>query len=155
MNKRKSIFLLLTVLVCSLVISWQDKWITTVSADDSSGTIQSAGDFYKDVPEAETSYLGASQYFHIFANEVYLKAHTNGNIATRHFKGGVNFGTKNYPEKEYYYLQKIDSIASSSGEVGPVKDKFVVGNKVSVNLNGGNRPSLNGIMMDHFSGDEI
>ena len=81
--------------------------------------VQDGGNFYKDFPEAENSPLGAAQYFHIFSNNVTLKSHTNGNIAAKYFNGGnANFGTNGYSEKEYYYLQNINSINASSGIVG-------------------------------------
>lgn len=51
---------------------------TSVSADSG---IQDGGTFYQDFPEAANSPLGAAQYFHVFANDVTLKKHTNGNIA--------------------------------------------------------------------------
>lgn len=65
-------------------------------------------------PENNELYYAA--YFHIFANEAHLSAHTNGNVAVGTLDGGVNFGTnikENLVDYDVSYIQKIKNIASS------------------------------------------
>lgn len=114
---------------------------------------QEGGTFYDDVPESETSLLGAAQYFHIFANKANLRNHTNGNVATKELSGDANFGTKNMPGIEYHYAQRVHSINGASG----MRDhtKMVFGKGVNIDLSEFNRPKINGRQMDRVSGHDI
>lgn len=126
---------------------------TSVSADS---VIQDGGTFYQDVPEAANSPLGAAQYFHIFANDVTLRTHTNGNIAAKNFNGGnANFGTNGYLDKEYFYLDNVQSINGNSGITGEDHNKLVVGASVSVDISNPNRPKINDTNMDHLTASQI
>ena len=126
---------------------------TSVSADS---VIQDGGTFYQDVPEAANSPLGAAQYFHIFANDVTLRAHTSGNIAAKNFNGGnASFGTNGYLDKEYFYLENVQSINGSSGITGEDHNKLVVGASVSVDISNPNRPKINDTNMDHLTASQI
>ena len=114
------------------------------------------GTFYQDVPIAQDSLLGAAQYFHIFANNVYLRSHTNGNIATKNLNGSnANFGTSNYPFKEFSYLQSITSINGSSFIAGITKNKVVVGANTLIDRSNSNRPKVNDTFLDHITSDEL
>ena len=108
------------------------------------------------MPKAANSPLGAAQYFHIFANDVTLKTHTNGNIAAKNFNGGnANFGTNGYLDKEYFYLDNVQSINGNSGITGEDHNKLVVGASVSVDISNPNRPQINGTNMDHLTASQI
>ncbi|MDA9471207.1 collagen-binding domain-containing protein [Enterococcus sp. 5H] len=121
-----------------------------------SSSIYDGGTFYTDVPSAQSSLLGAAQYFHIFANQVYLRSHTDGNIATRNLTGqNADFGTSNYSSKEYNYVQIITSINSASFISGPNKNKFVVGNTITVDRSNSNRPKVNGTFLDHLTSSQV
>lgn len=115
--------------------------------------VKDAGNFYTDVPEAEGSFLGASSYFHIFANKAHLRNHTNGNVATRELSGSSNFGTQDIPWVESNYAQKVLDINGASG----VRDhtKMVFGKETQIDLSEYNRPKVNGRQMDRISGDDI
>ncbi|MDR2277267.1 MAG: choice-of-anchor A family protein [Vagococcus sp.] len=115
--------------------------------------VKDAGNFYTDVPEAEDSLLGASSYFHIFANKAHLRNHTNGNVATRELSGSSNFGTQDIPWVESNYAQKVLDINGASG----VRDhtKMVFGKETQIDLSEYNRPKVNGRQMDRISGDDI
>lgn len=115
--------------------------------------VKDAGNFYTDVPEAEGSFLGASSYFHIFANKAHLRNHTNGNVATRELSGSSNFGTQDIPWVESNYAQKVLDINGASG----VRDhtKMVFGKETQIDLSEYNRPKVNGRQMDRISGDNI
>lgn len=115
--------------------------------------VKDAGNFYTDVPEAEGSLLGASNYFHIFANKAHLRNHTNGNVATRELSGSSNFGTQDIPWVESNYAQKVIDINGASG----IRDhtKMVFGKETQIDLSEYNRPKVNGRQMDRISGDDI
>lgn len=153
MKKKWTILLGIIVVLLNIL---PFKAFTSVNADS---VIQDGGTFYQDVPEAANSPLGAAQYFHIFANDVTLKTHTNGNIAAKNFNGGkANFGTNDYLDKEYFYLQNVQSINGSSGITGKDHDKLdklVVGASVSVDISDPNRPKINDMDMDHLTASQI
>lgn len=115
--------------------------------------VKDAGNFYTDVPEAEGSFLGASSYFHIFANKAHLRNHTNGNVATRELSGSSNFGTQDIPWVESNYAQKVIDINGASG----IRDhtKMVFGKETQIDLSEYNRPKVNGRQLDRISGDNI
>ncbi|MBO0420752.1 choice-of-anchor A family protein [Vagococcus fluvialis] len=115
--------------------------------------VKDAGNFYTDVPETEGSLLGASSYFHIFANKAHLRNHTNGNVATRELSGSSNFGTQDIPWVESNYAQKVIDINGASG----IRDhtKMVFGKETQIDLSEYNRPKVNGRQMDRISGDGI
>lgn len=115
--------------------------------------VKDAGNFYTDVPEAEGSLLGASSYFHIFANKAHLRNHTNENVATRELSGSSNFGTQDIPWVESNYAQKVIDINGTSG----IRDhtKMVFGKETQIDLSEYNRPKVNGRQMDRISGDDI
>ncbi len=126
---------------------------TGYSFCEESTATKDAGTFYQDVPEAKDSFLGAANYFHIFANKANLRNHTNGNVATRELSGDSNFGTQNISGAEYNYAQRVNSINGASG----IRDhtKMVFGTGVSVDLSEYHRPKVNGKQMDRISGDDI
>lgn len=115
--------------------------------------VKDAGNFYTDVPEAEGSLLGASSYFHIFANKAHLRNHTNGNVATRELSGSSNFGTQDIPWVESNYAQKVIDINGASG----IRDhtKMVFGKETQIDLSEYNRLKVNGRQLDRISGDNI
>ena len=123
------------------------------SVIEASAEVKDGGTFYEDVPEAFDTLLGASNYFHIFANKAHLANHTNGNVATRELSGSANFGTQGISGVEYNYAQKVLGINGASG----IKDhtKMVFGNSVLIDLSEYHRPRVNGKQMDRVTGDEI
>ena len=120
---------------------------------EAAADVKDAGNFYTDVPEAEGSFLGASSYFHIFANKAHLRNHTNGNVATRELSGSSNFGTQDIPWVESNYAQKVIDINGASG----IRDhtKMVFGKETQIDLSEYNRPKVNGRQLDRISGDNI
>ena len=111
------------------------------------------GTFYNDFPDSETTYLGAANYFHIFANKINLKNHTNGNIATRELSGDANFGTQGIEGTEINYIQKVNQINAASG----IKNhtKMVFGKDTPVDLSNFGRPLVENVSLDRVSGDDI
>lgn len=107
----------------------------------------------------ENNELGYAAYFHIFANEAHLKAHTNGNVAVGKLDGGVNFGTNLQEELVDYdvsYIQAIQNMANSSFVSGGTTrtNKVVFGQNVDVDVSDTNRPMADGIQIDHLTADE-
>lgn len=83
--------------------------------------IPSGDSFIQEVPQAANEPLGAAQYFHIFANQATLKAHTNGNIATGDLIGDAGFGTNRHEGSvlvDRTYLRHITRIQASSFATG-------------------------------------
>ncbi|MGM0218540.1 SpaA isopeptide-forming pilin-related protein [Enterococcus sp. AZ126] len=111
------------------------------------------GTFYNDVSGSETTYLGAANYFHIFANKINLKNHTNGNIATRKLSGDANFGTQGIEGTEINYVQKVKQINAASG----IKNhtKMIFGKDTSIDLTNFDRPLVENVSLDRLSGDDI
>ena len=144
---RKNVFSLVGIMVMLLITT------TGYSFYENSNQVKDAGTFYKDVPEAKDSLLGAANYFHVFANKANLRNHTNGNVATKELSGDSNFGTQGISGTEYHYIQQVHSINGASG----IRDhtKMVFGTGVSVDLSEYHRPKVNGKQMDRVSGDNV
>ncbi|EDW9662195.1 hypothetical protein AA219_004586, partial [Salmonella enterica subsp. enterica serovar Newport] len=119
--------------------------------------------FYNDVPNAQQSPLGAAQYFHVFANNVNLNTHTNGNIATNNLNGSANFGTNIHEgllKTDISYIKNFQNIASSSFVTNSNNrtNKVVFGPSITIkdhDSNNSPRVSVNGINLDHLSGSEV
>ncbi|MFW7433559.1 SpaA isopeptide-forming pilin-related protein [Vagococcus carniphilus] len=144
---RKNVFSLVGIMVMLLITT------TGYSFYENSNQVKDAGTFYKDVPEAKDSLLGAANYFHVFANKANLRNHTNGNVATKELSGDSNFGTQGISGTEYHYIQQVHSINGASG----IRDhtKMVFGTGVSIDLSEYHRPKVNGKQMDRVSGDNV
>ncbi|MGX7014333.1 SpaA isopeptide-forming pilin-related protein [Vagococcus silagei] len=145
--KRKNV---LYLLVLGLVFMF----LPMPVVEASSPNVQDGGNFYQDVPEAQDSYLGAAQYFHIFANRVYPGSHTNGNIATKYLDGNADLGTKNFTEKEYHYIQDFKTIVSGSFPTGP-QTKVVFGKNVDVDVSNPNRVFVKNTPLDRLTKNEV
>lgn len=153
---------------------------TNVCADTTATTTQStATSTQKPVTEAEnsevqdgghvsddlkdntaTNDLGYAAYFHIFANEATLNAHTNGNVAVGHLTGKVNFGTNTHEKllnKDISYIQNFDQLASSlfvsSGDTR--ENKVIFGSESTIDVSDANRPLVNGTYIDHLVASEV
>ena len=114
---------------------------TTFAATD---FLPSPGIFTQDVPAAADSPLGAAQYFHIFARQANLYAHTDGNIATNALNAQVNFGTEIHSGGipiDISYLQTISNIQSSSfvSATASRRNKVVLGPTVPAWLQDNNQ----------------
>ena len=111
-------------------------------ANDVTSQMKYAGSYYQDEPLAVYNLLGAAQNFHIFAREVAIKAHTNGNIATQLLtQAGSNFGTNiksanSEKAREVFYIQSFKDMTSNP-YVGDRPTKFVVGSQVKLSENNG------------------
>jgi len=140
---------------------------TTQSASKSTAVTQSAN---SDIPDGghvgndffneDSNQLGYASNFHIFANEAYLKTHTNGNVAVGDFYGYVNFGTNIIDgtlEKEVSYIQSPHNIASSSfvNSNENRANKVVFGENNDIDVTNPNRPSINGTYLDHITSSGV
>ncbi|KAE9558756.1 collagen-binding domain-containing protein [Companilactobacillus kimchii] len=119
-------------------------------------------DIKRDDPDIEkNNELGYASYFHIFAREAQLKAHTNGNVAVQHLDGGVNFGTNTTEQgllnKDISYIQNITNIAQSSfvSSGDTRENKVVFGENVDIDISNPNRPTVDGKDMDHLVAQEV
>ncbi|WP_261806094.1 Cna B-type domain-containing protein [Lapidilactobacillus luobeiensis] len=124
--------------------------------------VPNGGDFYNDVPEAESAPLHAAQFFHIFSQEAHTNAHTNGNIATDDLYSNTNFGTnivEGSLEKDIYYFQDVKTI-SPSAFVSSLMDrnKAVFGAETNIGLldqNNQSAISVNTNPLDHLQESEV
>lgn len=96
------------------------------------------GTIYDALPWAAYAPLRAAGNFHIFANEVTLKAHTNGNFATRRMLGGSqNAGSG--AAHEYFYVQEFKGSFSGINKAHSTNPgHFIVGKDVEVSKNQNN-----------------
>ncbi|MFC6322721.1 collagen-binding domain-containing protein [Companilactobacillus baiquanensis] len=120
--------------------------------------VQDGGNVEDDLP-SKTNLLDYAAYFHIFANEATLNAHTNGNIAVGTLNGNVNFGTNIKEElldKDISYIQNINKIASSSfvSAGNNRTNKVVFGDNVDVNVSNPNRTNVDGTDIDSLTKSE-
>ncbi|KRK65067.1 hypothetical protein FC72_GL001694 [Companilactobacillus tucceti DSM 20183] len=120
--------------------------------------VKDGGNVEDDLP-SKTNLLDYAAYFHIFANEATLNAHTNGNIAVGTLNGNVNFGTNIHEElldKDISYIQNLNKIANSSfvSAGNSRTNKVVFGDSVDVNVSNPNRTNVNGADIDHLTSDE-
>lgn len=123
--------------------------------------IQAGGSVYDDYPNIdEDNLLGVSSAFHIFARDAELNAHTNGNVAVQNLVGNVNFGTNIIEElldKDISYIQNITNIANSSFVSAGNKrtNKVVFGENNVIDISDPNRPTINGVNIDHLLAEEV
>ena len=133
----------------------------TPVATAANAEIQDAGSVYDDFPDADlNNILGVSSYFHIFANEATLGAHTNGNVAVGLLHGQVNFGTNIIEaliDKDISYIQSFDQLANSSFVMaeGARENKVVFGEGVEIDFTNPSRPKINGVDIDHLNASEV
>lgn len=125
----------------------------------SNDEVPSGGSVYDDYPDAANNTLGVAAYFHIFANNANLNAHTNGNLAVENLDGKVNFGTNVQEElldQEISYIQNITNIANSSFvSAGPTRtNKVIFGENVDVDISNPNRVNVDGTNIDHLTAGE-
>ncbi|WP_300559990.1 collagen-binding domain-containing protein [Companilactobacillus sp.] len=121
--------------------------------------VPSGGTVYDDYPDVSNNPLGVAAYFHIFANDATLNAHTNGNLAVQNLDGKVNFGTNIHEElldQEISYIQNITNIASSSFvSSGDTRtNKVVFGENVNIDVSNPNRVNVDGTNIDHLTASE-
>lgn len=133
----------------------------TPVATAANAEVQDAGSVYDDFPDADlNNILGVSSYFHIFANEATLGAHTNGNVAVGLLHGRVNFGTNIIEaliDKDISYIQSFDQLANSSFVMaeGARENKVVFGEGVEIDFTNPSRPKINGVDIDHLNASEV
>lgn len=133
----------------------------TPVATAANAEVQDAGSVYDDFPDADlNNILGVSSYFHIFANEATLGAHTNGNVAVGLLHGQVNFGTNIIEaliDKDISYIQSFDQLANSSFVMaeGARENKVVFGEGVEIDFTNPSRPKINGVDIDHLNASEV
>lgn len=121
--------------------------------------VPSGGTVYDDYPDVSNNPLGVAAYFHIFANDATLNAHTNGNLAVQNLDGKVNFGTNVHEElvnQDISYIQNITNIANSSFvSAGPTRDnKVIFGENVDIDISNPNRVNVDGTDIDHLKAGE-
>lgn len=123
--------------------------------------VQDGGHVSADFPDAEiNNILGYSSYFHIFANEATLNAHTNGNVAVGMLHGNVNFGTNIIEallDKDISYIQDMDNMANSSfvNKQDTRDNKVIFGEDLVVDVSDSSRPSVDGILLDKLTSNEV
>lgn len=122
--------------------------------------VQDGGSVYDDFPNAEYNILGIPSYFHIFANEATLQAHTNGNIAVGLLHANVNFGTNIIEallDKDISYIQDFDKLASSSfvTQDETRDNKIVFGDGVEIDISDPSHPKVNNVEVGHLTAGEI
>lgn len=69
----------------------------------------------------DNNLLSRAESFHIFVNEVQIGADVNGNIATRHYISGNEFGTRNESHNyklngqngDVYYIESFDRLGAN------------------------------------------
>lgn len=125
----------------------------------SNDQVPSGGTVYDDYPDVSNNPLGVAAYFHIFANDATLNAHTNGNLAVKNLDGNVNFGTNVHEElldKEISYIQNITNIANSSFvSAGDTRtNKVIFGENVDIDVSNPNRVNVAGKDIDHLTASE-
>lgn len=70
----------------------------------------------------DNNLLSRAESFHIFVNEVQIGADVNGNIATRHYISGNEFGTRNESHNyklngqngDVYYIESFDQLGANA-----------------------------------------
>lgn len=133
--------------------------VTTAVQPLAEATVQDGGSVYDDFPDLD-NLLGVSSVFHIFAREAELNVHTNGNLAVQNLTGNVNFGTNIVEElldKDISYIQNFTKIANSSFvSSGATRDnKVIFGEGLNVDISNPNRPTVNGVYIDHLVANEV
>jgi len=133
--------------------------VTTAVQPLAEATVQDGGSVYDDFPDLD-NLLGVSSVFHIFAREAELNAHTNGNLAVQNLTGNVNFGTNIVEElldKDISYIQNFTKLANSSFvSSGATRDnKVIFGEGLNVDISNPNRPTVNGVYIDHLVANEV
>ncbi|WP_040388736.1 collagen-binding domain-containing protein, partial [Catellicoccus marimammalium] len=96
--------------------------------------------------------LGISSLFHIFANNVNMRADVNGNVATNHLKSGNDFGVRNPSLENGYnidYIENIDGLLASNAFRGGTKE-VVFGPSIQLKSQG-NSILVNGTPMTHLN----
>ncbi len=101
--------------------------------------INDGGRVQDDFGEKPNNLLSYAAYFHIFAREATLTAHTNGNLAVQKLDGRVNFGTAIHEgtlEKDIYYIENLVHCIESSFVVknDTRGNKVVFGDSVLLNI---------------------
>lgn len=123
--------------------------------------VQDGGNVEDDLPNnTAKNDLGYASYFHIFANEATLNAHTNGNLAVGNLTGHVNFGTnthENLVNKDISYIQNVNKIAESSfvSSGDTRENKVIFGSEPTLDVSNASRPTVNGTNIDHLLSSEI
>lgn len=72
--------------------------------------------------QLDNNLLSEAERFHIFANNVQIGADVNGNIATRHYLSGNEFGTRNESHNykldgqtgDVYYIESFDQLGANA-----------------------------------------
>ncbi|MFD1670624.1 collagen-binding domain-containing protein [Agrilactobacillus yilanensis] len=110
--------------------------------------------------DANKNLLSYASYFHIFANNATLTAHTNGNIAVGHLDGKVNFGT-NIKEgavpKDISYIQTFTNLANSSfvSSTDSRENKIIFGKGATIDVTNSKRPLVDNVYIDHLTSEEV
>jgi len=137
---------------------------TTIKVQNAARTanhqVKDGGNVEDDLPDASKNDLGYASYFHIFAKEATLNAHTNGNVAVQNLTGNVNFGTnthENLVDQDISYIQHINKIANSSfvSSGDTRSNKVVFGEGIPIDVSQEDRPLVNDTYIDHLLSHEV
>ncbi|NRN78432.1 collagen-binding domain-containing protein [Lactobacillus helveticus] len=96
--------------------------------------------------------------FHIFSKETNISADTNGNVATKTYHSGNEFGTRKKSHnltatKDVNYIEKIEDIGANAFRA---QDQTVVVGKDSDNVQKqGNQVFVNGKRLDHLHAKDL
>ncbi|MGN1283032.1 MAG: KxYKxGKxW signal peptide domain-containing protein [Limosilactobacillus sp.] len=111
--------------------------------------------------QLDNNLLSEAERFHIFANEVQIGADVNGNIATRHYLSGNEFGTRNESHNykldgqtgDVYYIESFDQLGANAFRNS--NSHVVFGNdawgKIEIK---DHHVFANGVRLDHLDPDK-
>lgn len=107
--------------------------------------------------QAEHNNLGVASMFHIFSKETTISADTNGNIATKVYHQGNEFGTRGESHNltgttDVNYIEKAESIGANTARTGQAKTVF---GKNSDIVKQGHQVMINGTRLDHVKADDV
>lgn len=147
-------------IICSLLVVLCSLLQAAVSAD--AATTAGYKTFYEQYPDRAADFLGAAQYFSIFARNVTLTTNTNGNVAAENFsssdqgfdiwRGREETDLTNHDDN---YLKHItdQGIASSSGN--DKTSRFYLGSDVLYSASKDGRPTVAGKNLDAMKATQI
>jgi len=121
--------------------------------------VQPAGKIIEDYPNYAQKELGKASYFHIFAKEAMLDAHTSGNLAVGILNGEANFGNsveKEYLDKDISYIEKLNYISKSSfvDRNNSEKNKAIFGSENTIDLTK-DGPEVNKHCFGHLRNNQV
>ncbi|AUJ27582.1 hypothetical protein [Lactobacillus helveticus] len=131
---------------------YQDK----IESKDVDGNLTTVGEVAED--QNKHNALGVAGMFNIFSKETNISADTNGNVATKTYHSGNEFGARGKSHnltatKDVNYIEKIEDIGANGFRA---QDQTVVVGKDSDNVQKqGNQVFVNGKRLDHLHAKDL